>query len=33
MATAMDLFQSLVGLMLVLVSDRISKILGEDGLL
>ena len=33
MATAVGLFQSLVGLMLVLVSDRISKILGEDGLL
>ena len=33
MATAVGLFQSLVGLMLVLVSDRISKLLGEDGLL
>ena len=33
MATAVGLFQSLVGLMLVLISDRISKILGEDGLL
>ncbi|MBQ8952548.1 MAG: sugar ABC transporter permease, partial [Clostridia bacterium] len=33
MATAVGLFQSLVGLMLVLISDRISKLLGEDGLL
>ncbi len=33
MATAVGLFQSLVGLMLVLLSDRISKMLGEDGLL
>ena len=33
MATAVGLFQSLVGLMLVLVSDRISKLLCEDGLL
>ena len=33
MATAVGLFQSLVGLILVLVSDRVSKMLGEDGLL
>ncbi len=33
MATAVGLFQSLVGLMLVLLSDRIAKGLGEDGLL
>ena len=33
MATAVGLFQSLVGLILVLVSDRVSKWLGEDGLL
>ena len=33
MATAVGLFQSLVGLMLVLISDRIAKRLGEDGLL
>ena len=33
MATAVGLFQSLVGLMLVLVSDRFAKALGEDGLL
>ena len=33
MATAVGLFQSLVGLMLVLISDRFSKMLGEDGLL
>ena len=33
MATAVGLFQSLIGLFLVLVSDRIAKKLGEDGLL
>lgn len=33
MATAVGLFQSLIGLMLVLLSDRIAKKLGEDGLL
>jgi len=33
MATAVGLFQSLVGLMLVLLSDRFAKALGEDGLL
>ena len=33
MATAVGLFQSLVGLMLVLISDRFAKALGEDGLL
>lgn len=33
MATAVGLFQSLVGLALVLLSDRIAKKLGEDGLL
>lgn len=32
-ATAANLFQSLVGLALVLLSDRIAKKLGEDGLL
>ena len=32
-ATAVGLFQSLVGLLLVLASDRASKALGEDGLL
>lgn len=33
MATAVNLFQSLVGVVLVLISDRIAKKLGEDGLL
>ncbi len=33
MATAVGLFQSLTGLLLVLVSDRFAKALGEDGLL
>ncbi len=33
MATAVGLFQSLVGLMLVLISDRFAKSLGEEGLL
>ena len=33
MATGVGLFQSLVGLILVLTSDRVSKALGEDGLL
>ena len=33
MATAVGLFQSLVGLFLVLASDRFAKSLGEDGLL
>ena len=33
MATGVGLFQSLVGLALVLLSDRIAKKLGEDGLL
>ena len=33
MATGVGLFQSLVGLMLVLLSDRFAKALGEDGLL
>lgn len=33
MATAVGLFQSLMGLMLVLLSDRFAKSLGEDGLL
>jgi putative aldouronate transport system permease protein len=33
MATGVGLFQSLVGLMLVLISDRFAKAMGEDGLL
>ena len=33
MATAVGIFQSLVGLVLVLLSDRIAKMLGEEGLL
>lgn len=33
MATAVGLFQSLIGLVLVLASDRIAKKLGEEGLL
>ncbi len=33
MATAVGLFQSLIGLGLVLLSDRVAKKLGEDGLL
>lgn len=33
MATAVALFQSLVGLILVICSDRFAKSLGEDGLL
>lgn len=32
-ATAVGLFQSLVGLMLVLLADKVAKKLGEDGLL
>ena len=32
-ATAVGVFQSLVGLMLVIIADRIAKKLGEDGLL
>ena len=32
-ATAVGLFQSLVGLFLVLASDKVAKALGEDGLL
>lgn len=31
--TAVGLFQSLVGVVLVLLSDKIAKVLGEDGLL
>ena len=31
-ATAVGLFQSLVGVILVLVADRFSKIIGEDGI-
>ncbi len=33
LGTAANLFQSLVGLILVLISDRIAKSLGEEGLL
>lgn len=33
MSTAVNLFQSVVGLMLVLLADRVAKKLGEDGLL
>lgn len=33
MGTAVNLFQSLIGLMLVILSDRVAKKLGEDGLL
>ena len=33
MGTAVGLFQSFVGLILVLISDRIAKALGEEGLL
>ncbi len=33
MATAVNLFQSLVGVALVLLSDKIAKMLGEEGLL
>ena len=33
MATAVGLFQSVIGVFLVLMSDRIAKKLGEDGLL
>ena len=32
-ATAIGLFQSLIGLVLVIIADRIAKRLGEDGLL
>ncbi len=31
-ATAVGLFQSLVGLVLVLASDKFAKVLGEDGI-
>ena len=33
LSTAVNLFQSLVGVILVLLSDRFAKLLGEDGLL
>lgn len=33
MGTAVGLFQSFVGLVLVIISDRVAKALGEDGLL
>ena len=32
-ATALGLFQSVIGLILVLIADRVAKRLGEDGLL
>jgi putative aldouronate transport system permease protein len=32
-ATAVGLFQSLVGLLLVIAADRFAKVIGEDGLL
>jgi len=32
-STVVNLFQSLVGLVLVLLADRVAKLLGEDGLL
>ncbi len=32
-ATAVGLFQSLVGLLLIIVADRVAKALGEDGLI
>jgi putative aldouronate transport system permease protein len=32
-ATALGLFQSVIGLLLVIIADRIAKKLGEDGLL
>jgi putative aldouronate transport system permease protein len=32
-ATALGLFQSIIGLVLVLVTDRFAKVMGEDGLL
>lgn len=33
MSTTVNLFQSLVGVMLVIIADRVAKKLGEDGLL
>ena len=33
MSTAVGLFQSLVGLLLVIAADRFAKLLGEDGLI
>ncbi len=33
MSTAVGLFQSVVGLILVLVADRFAKMLGEEGLI
>jgi putative aldouronate transport system permease protein len=32
-ATAVGLFQNVIGLMLILTTDRIAKKLGEDGLI
>ena len=32
-STAVGLFQSLVGLILVILADKVAKVLGEDGLL
>lgn len=33
MSTAVGLFQSVVGLILVLVSDKVAKLIGEDGMI
>ena len=33
MATAVGLFQSVIGVILVLLADKFAKLLGEEGLL
>ena len=33
MSTAVGLFQSIVGLILVLAADKVAKLLGEEGLI